>query len=292
MSSHRGAPRHRAHSDDELQSASCLMCLLGHIVVRRLVFGVWCVLGMPLKLLESWVWGPLTQYFRTVLLLDGASFVAALLTGGVLSVLVFIPLATLTRGHPHVLCTTYLCHLAWALGQVAINLCIYADVVRRQDISDVAKCLTHEQARCRLLTLGDGGYLGIALGLGFAFPYTAFVTENSFDALHATDVRWCRASHEVSRSVLNTCVYAQQLTWYVYAAGQRGVLRTGAVVQHASWSLREPPGSGHSSQRSVAAAVSPPRLACLSHPCPCPYPRPYRVPSTTVRCTVPLGLDG
>lgn len=187
-----------------------LMCLVGHWQVRRVVYWVWLCLAMPCKLAESWVWGPLTQYLRTAVVMDAYSCVAGLFTGLCMAMLVFVPLATLTQNHGHSICTVYLCHLAWALGQVLMNICVYSDVVRRQNIRALAPCLIDDNSRCRLITLGDGGYLGVITGLAVAFPYVAFVyplispNYNGTNGVSIRDAEWCRATPEVSPLAKNT----------------------------------------------------------------------------------------
>lgn len=169
------------------------------VVLRWTVLGLWFILALPLRLIESLVIGVVAQFFTLQLKQDPYDFVSYFILGLLFSYGFFLPLSRVDGIEPGVLCSAYLATISWVAGQMIMAILIVHGVTHRLQLGH--RCPTLTSGRCRLRVPADSGYLGLALGLSVAFPVASMeYGDAAWDAAGGDErpqlSSWCRLNDE------------------------------------------------------------------------------------------------
>ena len=200
---HAHLTSHTMDSEGEI-TPQCGCCWAGRLCFRLLYVCFWVVVALPFRCLETLFLGVVGEYIRAQLLQDEVGVKAYFIFGLFVSYAVFLPLARLEAVHSGALCTSYLTTLAWILGNVCMNIFIYTDVIKRLKIGGVCQAVV--RGKCRLVTPTPPGYLGMGLGIAFAFPVAAM--HNVDPTMSAPGFsEWCRPSPGVPAEYIYVPVF-------------------------------------------------------------------------------------
>ena len=171
------------------------MCFAGVATLRVLLWVIWVVLALPFRLIETVCMGIVAEYLSYQIKHYDADVKAYLVLGVILSCAVFLPMARMDSINEGILCTTYLSSVAWVMGNVCMNFACFYGLVGVIRIDDACPCLV--QGIWRLRIPNHAGYIGLLLGISFAFPvatmYASVPGVSEFN-----QGRWCRPHPDIA----------------------------------------------------------------------------------------------
>lgn len=178
-----------------MQDGRCGLCWYGVLVWRTLLWILWICTALPFRVAETLIVGVAAEYLQVQLRTDWRGFCANFVIGLFLSYGVLLPIARLETHHPGALCTCYLSTIAWMVGNVCMNIIIYTGFTYRLKIDKQCPCLVQGTWRLRIPT--DAGYVGLALGLSFAFPVASLQFADPSRPVPEL-MEWCRPTHAIA----------------------------------------------------------------------------------------------
>jgi hypothetical protein len=164
------------------------------IVVRGVVWILWCFVAVPLRAAETLLIGIPAEYMKTEIMKDKEGFISMASAGLFLTYTTFLPLARMQSLDPGGLCTVYLSLVAWVVGHIIMNILVFAQVIGQLQLSH--RCSALQSGVARLRSNSGGGYIGLLMGIAFAFPVASMrrINEHLVDlSLH----EWCRPSDNI-----------------------------------------------------------------------------------------------
>lgn len=163
-----------------------ICCRRGENCLRCVFWGIWCVTILPLRLLEICLINAPLRMFASVLSAEMHKAAAGLLTGSLLSFVVFLPVTNKALDYPSSLCSCYMTLFAWALGAFAVKYAIFARFID--------PVVTRTQSCLRVHTT-VGGWLGFLAGIAFAAPLVTFDHPDPTQTEQFSS--WCRPSDRI-----------------------------------------------------------------------------------------------
>jgi hypothetical protein len=161
------------------------------ICLRFTFWLLWLAIAFPIRLVEHVVVGFVGYHLRDMVREAPYSFVAFLTLGLVLSHGIFQPLSNMDLFTSGTVCVSFLSTMSWLLSQVLIGILVREGVLWRLTVR--RSCPALLRGACRLQIPDDAGYMGLILGLSFAFP-VASVTRNTTVTPFS---QWCRLAEHI-----------------------------------------------------------------------------------------------
>jgi hypothetical protein len=161
---------------------------------RAVVWVLWCCIAVPIRILESVLIGTPAEYMKYEIMADKEGFISMTAVGLFLTYTTFLPLARMHSLDPGGLCTVYLSLVAWVMGHICMNIMVFASLIGHLQLSH--RCSALQLGLLRLRSISGGGYIGLLMGIAFAFPVASMRRING-DLADVSLHQWCRPADDI-----------------------------------------------------------------------------------------------
>lgn len=187
------------------------MCGRGLRAARNCFWVAWGICCFPFMVIQSWLLCLPSRLLLTMVHLEWASLLTGAFMGYLYASVVFLPLArwasvpeTQTPLSVTSVCVSYLGTLSWVAGQLVVGSLVYAGYINQFSLYDqITRCKSQyatpeRPAWMHLWTLSPTAFMGVLLGLLYAFPILTmqpvYLENNSIVVTY----EWCQSSEQDS----------------------------------------------------------------------------------------------